>query len=807
MKNLVRSKRNNTSLLLVAVIFFSLERIGLFAQPSIDSMADNPIDKILFSPIQNNSNLETNIRADEIPTNVQDYSTLNPMLRDDGKAILIPFVVPVLSPEKAKEANDFALLSFTDNSKTVFENKNIKGIQDNVSNEVSLNSLPKDNKKTTAIPVAVPLLSPEEAQKANEKAYKEFIKRNLQRKVDKYRRNNVISLFISIIPLLFVFDGLFFWRRRSSSKKKRWSLQRRCYVLSSVYLLLYGLLVFVPWSIYFGNSVQFPFIFQDFLNDNLTLLSITSIVLFAVLLLIPPIISDYLTAVISGLGLSVYIQSMFMNFFLGEINGVEPDWGQHSLWGTVNVFLWLVIVSAPLLAKVFFKTSGKVVISFVNGAIVLLEIIATISMIISAPQSVWKRKDNYITDASKQFQLSKEKNIIVIVFDALGSGYVRQGVETTPEARELLKDFTRYTDARSNYKYTFAGLHHELTGTLIHPSPTLDELYRKSWESPSAKSFYKQIKDSGYDSRLFIREPFYMGSEDNYHDYFSNILKAEVFYSIDSKKLRSCIVKMSGYSSMPYYLKRYFFYDHDFAEGVVQKRTEQNSGYVLSMRRNNSLFYNDLISKGITVDATSPVISFHYTTGAHVPWVIDENCRLHETPFDTPLPAIRSCFLVLSELIKQLKDNNIYDQTMILLCSDHGSNNYKDKYSTLFDMSFMIKPFNTTQDAMIEDDSTKVQSIDILPTLLFAACGEKADLSSFDGFPASSVPKDRKRIVYELYNHPDIPPYCGGRLGSNCLREYVFDDVKTFNNRDTFVRTIPLDSDIDIDEAILSKAP
>ncbi len=198
-----------------------------------------------------------------------------------------------------------------------------------------------------------------------------------------------------------------------------------------------------------------------------------------------------------------------------------------------------------------------------------------------------------------------------------------------------------------------------------------------------------------------------------------------------------------------------------------------------------------MISSGITSDANKPVFSCHYIIGAHIPWLYDEKCNKVEEPFDNPDRTTRGCFYILSEFIRLLKEAGIYDNTAILLCSDHGGHAYK----TIGDMTFMIKPFHERKTELSIDDS-KVQSIDILPTLLKMACGDDADFKDFDGYPSFNVPSDRIRKIYRLWRHKGFPDFDGWGAGNlNCFEEYNIVDPKTFSygtDSESFVRLIPL---------------
>ena len=141
-----------------------------------------------------------------------------------------------------------------------------------------------------------------------------------------------------------------------------------------------------------------------------------------------------------------------------------------------------------------------------------------------------------------------------------------------------------------------------------------------------------------------------------------------------------------------------------------------------------------------------------------------------------------------------------------MVISDHGAhedlpgNINPSGHANPYDMTFMIKPFYEDKEALSTDDS-KVQSIDVLPTLLQIACGDDADFNVFEGYTPSSIPDDRVRKVYRMGKNNAFPDFDGGEEFTkiwgqgrfNCLTEYKFVDAESFNFRkELFVRSIPL---------------
>ena len=187
-----------------------------------------------------------------------------------------PTAVPVLEPDKAENTNNEALEYY----------------QNIVKNDFMLENI-------FFVPSVVPVLTQKEAEKANKDAIqyrnKELLKYKTVRFFHKIGVNkNRICFLLTFIPFFFLLN---YTKRKQNQKTSQFfSLQRRLYILLSVSLLSFGLLVFVPWSVYFGNCGQFPFIFQDYANQNLVSLTLSIIALFVILLLLR---SHYIRACVS----------------------------------------------------------------------------------------------------------------------------------------------------------------------------------------------------------------------------------------------------------------------------------------------------------------------------------------------------------------------------------------------------------------------------------------------------------------------------------------------------------------------------
>ena len=81
-----------------------------------------------------------------------------------------------------------------------------------------------------------------------------------------------------------------------------------------------------PLEIYFGNKKDFAFCFTDFFGIFLIITVLTWLVLSLLAALLPEKIKKEIMTLIAGFGVASYLQNMFMNVKLSEIDGSPMRW-------------------------------------------------------------------------------------------------------------------------------------------------------------------------------------------------------------------------------------------------------------------------------------------------------------------------------------------------------------------------------------------------------------------------------------------------------------------------------------------------
>ena len=361
--------------------------------------------------------------------------------------------------------------------------------------------------------------------------------------------------------------------------------------------------------------------------------------------------------------------------------------------------------------------------------------------------------------ASHFFSLSKNgKNIVVIMLDMFTGDHVELITKQEPSLINKLSGFVWYKDSISSGSHTVIGKAPILGGYSLHPlsiknsekKESLEKVVNKSWNE-----LFVKLLDKGFQVNI---------SEQDWLDY--NYLKKEIGSRdviIGDKRILSSLVKkyqdihnisiknnyktkyvlssMSLFYLMPYSIKNRI-YDNgswfgSFADGSVNIKNlidNSNSYGMLEQIPSFSNIKNDLNS-----------FIYFSSVVTHLPWSLDSDCNteflkdrdqkyraMYGKPYKFgPMPRHvnnEKCALrALSSWFDWMKRNGVYDNTKIIIVSDHGygddikpvlnPSRLYNGYSVHLGSLLMVKEFYQNGDLRI-DEKTKTANWDVRDIIL-----------------------------------------------------------------------------------------
>lgn len=500
-------------------------------------------------------------------------------------------------------------------------------------------------------------------------------------------------------------------------------------VLISGGVLLFTLLVYLPCDTYFNNLTEFNYPVKDFLPSLLLKFLLGLIVLGLAGAFMGKKAAEILNCIFLGLTLCIDIQYMFMNQNLGLMIGDEVNWNEHTLFGICNSVSWLVILILPFIYKNIFKNHGKIYpyISAFLGGIQLLSVI--ILMFSAGSEAFCYRNDSL--DGREQYTVSGKKNIVTFVFDTADNLYFDRILEENPDAFNGLEDFTLYTNTCSVHDYTLASMTQMFAGADGCPMYDTDLWLEAAWSGEKAEDFYKRLHGAGYTVNAFMRAEVPTGYLSGKID---NAMEGIVPQSVDKSGIEGDLLKLSLYRCAPFMLKRFvdvsgtdlkgrvtispelYYYDDEYKDNLTLKKSESGNNYFI----------------------------IEHLNGPHPP------CE------DITKETV-NCLDIVKEYIRQLKEMGVYENSSIIITSDHGRHT-SDFSAGAVTPIFMIKEAGKSSDKMQITDAP-VYHKDLLATYLYeAGLYTEADKELYGGTVFDyKEGQSRERIWYDHTSDDSYP--------------------------------------------------
>ena len=429
----------------------------------------------------------------------------------------------------------------------------------------------------------------------------------------------------------------------------------------------------------------------------------------------------------------------------------------------LNIIIELLSIFIIFLLFAIFAIKNYKITNYICLILLLMQVITSGTILYQNNNIKNKNEYIYIADGSEQFKLGKE-NIIIIVLDRVPNTYFENAAKNNPKIYETFKDFTYYNNCNGGYEGTYLGMNHLLTTKDYNPSDDIDTWFEKIWCNDDTENIYNEIHDLGYKSNFYIGTTSKEFPYELMYGKFDNIkqIKQE-----DLKTNKTVAFKLLMYSSMcKIYnnnIMKYFTPQTDYIYNFENRIIDLNHNYYNTLKNNKLKINND---KYFIVQH---LYGLH--GGGEDRWAApctNEYCQY--APNSTREQALEGCRLMLEEYFEQLKSLNIYDNSTIIITSDHGEYlTYKNSQPI-----FLIKEKNK-QNNEIKINSAPISHENILPTVLKLMDSKKDFGNTIYDFN-ENIPCTRKyHTRAQDLSQPKSKKYLSNyKSNTNILRTYEY---------------------------------
>ncbi len=502
-------------------------------------------------------------------------------------------------------------------------------------------------------------------------------------------------------------------------------------VLSGILCLCFTLLLAGPLFLYLSNRDELWFDIYNMLPLILPAFFIGILLLGGLALFLyrlHPTAGKVFITLVFILALAFYIQGNYIGCDYGELNGDTIHWNEFPRYAKESLLLWLGIpVGAALAVKFAGYRNVSRIAAFAGFIIIGMQLAALSPKLITGGM---EPQDTRVitTDASNTY--SSEKNIVLLLFDALDAELTNEALAADPALKEDLKDFIYYPDTAGMYQNTKCSAPYILTGELYKNEEPFSDYVETAYRNTP---LYDALDAERFDYGLYAESTFVSKDMEGRVRNLRSNRKVPSSAAAFGKMLYRFVL----FRYAPHQLKRFFwFYSGDFNTLISLK---DDVDYELFPAEEQLKLYDLLVRGDFQIDNGRNIFKYFHTRGVHKPYEFDSAMQ-PLAPGDTGSidEAAKGCFQFLKDYVARLKAEGIYDNTALIVLSDHGYTLYHQNPTLMF------KNYHADHDFTISDDPVSFE--DLVPAFERLAQDDGSGKTTADIFGGS--PADRVRPYY-----------------------------------------------------------
>lgn len=439
--------------------------------------------------------------------------------------------------------------------------------------------------------------------------------------------------------------------------------------------------------------------------------------------------------------LATYIQGVYLSTSLPVLTGETIAWDQYLKEDLLTAALWVILETAAIALTVKFGTEPVVKWeSRISAAIVVMLLAGLLPQMFS--NNAFEKKDALITTNAHFNDVSTNRNFFILLVDAVEAESFETVLESNEEYRDVFKDFTYYSNTASVYPFTRDSMPLLLTGAVNRNEKEFGEFASEAYNN---SPLFERLEAEDYEIGIYMEEPVWYG-ERRFH--ITSDIKNEIVSPYENMDFN-----MYFRQEMKYILFKYLPYAY--------KQYSQIEGFDFGMAlemynyRYDSV-YDSLLENPELVKTDRNVFQFVHVEGAHLPFKYDKD--LNPIEKGTYSQKIEATIKVIDTWLSRLKNNGVYDNSVILIMADHGyydvdHDSYGEEVLERFHPILLVKGWQ--EDHELFESDVPLSHLDMMDAYMELLDGKKG------GEIFRGIEPDRKRQViwYEYRNEDHMVEY------------------------------------------------
>lgn len=423
--------------------------------------------------------------------------------------------------------------------------------------------------------------------------------------------------------------------------------------------------IYEPILTYSTNINDFWFDFKLMLSNIIiygALLFVILVIIYTILYLVTKLFSKKINVFNIILILSFivfafsYIQGNYLIGNLPTLNGEAVDWTGFKNENIISLIILVVLVVSEiiLIKKIKLEKAVKI-----NNYIVLAIFAMLLTSFVSVlcTPNIFKEKVIAMATNRNINNVSTDKNFFIFIADSVDSREFSKVVNENEEYKTTFENFTYYPDTTSAYLFTRDSIPFILSGIWNEEKTEFVTYYNEAFNK---SALFKTLKEKEYEMNFYEYEIY---ATNRSIEQFANV---DIYNDkIDNVKFFKQLTKYVLFKYLPYPLKQYskietanFNYCKIDQEEIYFDWSDENTY--------NTIKNNDLEK----VD--NKYFQIWHIEGGHVPFDYDENVNRISDQEGTYEQKLQATLKIIDSFINRLKENNVYDNSVIIVLADHG---------------------------------------------------------------------------------------------------------------------------------------
>ena len=467
------------------------------------------------------------------------------------------------------------------------------------------------------------------------------------------------------------------WRQTSAPRSAREYVSRLWLIAAPALLAPFVVFLLGPHTIFTTNPGEFAVPFQQLASPwLLQATAINWIILFG-LGCLAALLSEraalLYSALLVGLGLVLWGQGNLWNADYGVLAGREVDLAEHTSRAPYETAAFAVALIA---AAIFSRAIGRIA-PFASLAFMAVQTAGAIAGDVgpAAERARW------IDPPPELYQFSASRNVIHIVLDEFQSDVFEEILhEDRAQLDTAFPGFTYFADHAAAFPTTSMSMPAMLTGLEYRNQKPAPEFVRDAFKQAS---IFDKVSRAGYDVDAMSIVPIasfeeWLGPESapNWKGARFRIRKPFISQGDYREVSARELAELSLFRHVPHRLKEASVARPDAFYRVIWMDRGDSPAQIRRHEATNSIAFVEHFTSEMGVGRERPVYKLLHVGVPHRPIVADRECRfigLTDMSRQSYLEQSRCAVKLVSALLDRVRALGIYDSSLIIVSSDHGT--------------------------------------------------------------------------------------------------------------------------------------